>query len=43
MLKCIYSMIPIDLIKILLYKTESGKNGMGSKQERGRERKRDAD
>ncbi len=36
-------MMPIIQINFLSYKTEAGKNRVGSKQERTRERKREAD
>ncbi len=38
--KCIYSMIPIIQINFLLHKMEAGKNGVGSKREREKERSR---
>jgi hypothetical protein len=38
--KCVYSMMLIIQISILLYKMEDGRNRVGSKQKRGRERKR---
>jgi hypothetical protein len=38
--KCVYSMIRIIQINFLLYKMEAGKNRAGSKQKRGRERKK---
>ena len=41
--KCIYSMMLIIQISILLYKMDNGRNRVGSKQERGKERKRGAD
>jgi hypothetical protein len=36
-------MIPIVQINFLLYKMEADKNGVGRKQESGRERKRGTD
>jgi hypothetical protein len=36
-------MIPLIQINLFSYKMEAGKNGVWSKQERGRERKRGAD
>ncbi len=38
-----HTMIPIIQINFLLFKMEAGKNRVGSKRERGRERKRGAD
>ncbi len=40
MLKCVYSLILIVQINFLLYKTEAGRNGVGSKQERQTDRER---
>jgi hypothetical protein len=36
-------MMPLIQIDLLLYKTEAGNKGVGSKQKRGRERQRGAD
>ena len=36
-------MMPVVQINIILYQTETGKNRVGNRQERGRERKREAD
>jgi hypothetical protein len=41
LLKCVYSMILIIQINFLLYTMETGKNGVDSKRERGRERERE--
>jgi hypothetical protein len=39
----VYSMMPVVQTISLLYKTETGKNGVENKQERWRERVREAD
>jgi hypothetical protein len=41
LLKCAYSKMPVIKIISYLYKMEAGKNEVGNKQERGRERKRE--
>ncbi len=40
-MECVYSIILIIQIDFLLYKTEAGKNGAGSKRDRGRGRERE--
>jgi hypothetical protein len=39
----VYSMMPLAQIISYLYKTETGKNGVGNKREREGERTREAD
>ncbi len=41
MLKLVYSMMPVIKIISYLYKMEAGKNRVGNKEERGRERERE--
>jgi hypothetical protein len=43
LLKCVYSMMPIIQINFILYKMGVGKNRVGSKRKRGRDRKREGD
>jgi len=38
---CVYSMVPIVKIYLFLYQIKASKNSVRSKQERGRERKRE--
>jgi hypothetical protein len=40
LLKSVYSMMLVVKINFFLYKMEAGKNGVGNRQERGRERER---
>ncbi len=42
-IKSVYSMILVISINVFLYKIKAGKNGVGNKQESGRERKRETD
>jgi hypothetical protein len=39
----VYLMMPVVQIISVLYKTETGRNRVGNKQERGRERTREAE